>query len=89
MSMESKKNIIQIIEKATDYFVYDKIYYFTGIDIVEGKINVRTTGDVWKATRFNNDMSLDEVKPLCKFIKANLGKRYEIKIITITLNYEV
>ena len=85
--MESKKNVIQIIKKASNQFEYNEIYYFTDISCYNGRTNIRTTGDIWSATKFEN-MTPNDAEAWCKFIKSILGKHYEINIKTISLNYE-
>ena len=82
--MEAKKNVIEIVKKATNQFEYDEHYYFTEVVVVEGKTSVRSTGDIWKATCFNN-MKPKEAEMWCNFIKAYFGKHYEINIKTISL----
>jgi len=86
--MEAKKNVIQIVKKATNQFEYDEHYYFTEVVVVEGKTSIRSTGDIWEATRFNN-MTPNEAAAWCNFIKANFGKHYDINIKTISLNYDL
>ena len=86
--MEAKKNVIEIIKKATNQFEYDEHYYFTEVVVVEGKTSIRSTGDIWKATRFNN-MTPKDAATWCNFIKAYLGKHYEINIKTISLTYNI
>lgn len=88
MNMESTKNVIEIVKKATNQFEYDEHYYFTEVVVFEGKTSIRSTGDVWEATRFNN-LSANEAAAWCNFIKANLGKHYEINIKTISLTYNI
>ena len=46
------------------------------------------TGDVWEAAKFK-DMTSNEAAAWCNFIKAILGKRYEINIKTISLTYNL
>ena len=86
--MESKKNVIEIIKKATNQFEYDEHYYFTEVVVVEGKTSIRSTGDIWKATRFNN-MTEIEQDAWYRFIKSFFGKHYEINIKTISLIYDI
>ena len=85
--MESTKNVIEIIKKPSNQFEYEEHYYFTNVETntVHGT-SIRMTGDIWEATRFNN-LSANEAAAWCNFIKAILGKRYEINIKTITLKY--
>ena len=86
--MEAKKNVIEIIKKATNQFEYDEHYYFTEVVVVEGKTSIHLTGDIWNATRFNN-MTAKDAEAWCNFIKAHFGKHYEINIKTISLNYDL
>ena len=86
--MEAKKNVIEIVKKATNQFEYDEHYYFTEVVVVEGKTSIRLTGDIWKATRFNN-MTAKEEDSWYNFIKAHFDKHYEINIKTISLNYNL
>ena len=86
--MEAKKNVIEIVKKATNQFEYDEHYYFTEVAIVEGKTKILFTGDIWEATRFNN-LSANEAAAWCNFIKAYFGKHYEINIKTISLTYDL
>ena len=88
MSMESTKNVIEIVKKPSNQFEYEEHYYFTEVAIVEGKTKILFTGDIWNATRFNN-LSANEAAAWCNFIKANLGKHYEINIKTISLTYNI
>ena len=78
--MESKKNVIEIVKKATNQFEY--------VVVVDGKTSIRSTGDIWKATCFNNMKSKD-AEMWCNFIKAYFGKHYEINIKTISLTYNL
>lgn len=86
--MEAKKNVIEIVKKATNQFEYDEHYYFTEVVVVEGKTSIRSTGDIWKATHFNN-MKPKDTEMWCNFIKAYFGKHYEINIKTISLIYDL
>lgn len=86
--MESKKNVIEIIKKATNQFEYDEHYYFTEVVVVEGKTSIRSTGDIWEAAKFK-DMTSNEAAAWCNFIKAILGKHYEINVKTISLTYNL
>ena len=88
MNMESTKNVIEIIKKASNQFEYDEHYYFTGVDVADGKTNIQTTGDIWKALRFQN-MSSTDAEAWCTFIKKFLGKHYKVWIKTISLSYEL
>ena len=87
MEMESKKNVIEIVKKPSNQFEYEEHYYFTGVNL-EGKTSIRSTGDIWKATRFN-DMKSKDAEMWCNFIKAYFGKHYEINIKTISLTYNL
>lgn len=88
MNMESTKNVIEIVKKPSNQFEYEEHYYFTEVVVVEGKTSIRSTGDIWNATRFNN-MTPKDAEAWCNFIKANLGKHYEINIKTISLAYNL
>ena len=84
--MEAKKNVIEIIKKATNQFEYDEHYYFTEVVVVEGKTTIGMTGDIWKATRFN-EMECNEQDAWYRFIKSFFGKHYVVNIKTISLSY--
>ena len=86
--MEAKKNVIEIVKKATNQFEYDEHYYFTEVVVVEGKTSIRSTGDIWKATCFNN-MTEIEQDTWYRFIKSFFDKHYEINIKTISLTYDL
>lgn len=88
MNMESTKNVIEIVKMPSNQFEYEEHYYFTEVAIVEGKTKIRFTGDIWEATRFNN-MTANEEDVWYDFIKANLGKHYEVYIKTISLTYNL
>lgn len=87
--METRKQVIQIIKKASNQSEYDEYYYFTNVAINDaGKTIIQVTGDIWKAVRFDN-MSSKEIQTWCTFIKNILGKRNHVSIKTIILNYEL
>ena len=86
--MESVKDVIQIIKKASNQYEYDEYYYFTEISVTDGKTNILTTGDIWKATRFNC-MTPNIANNWCSFIKSFFGKHYKICVKTIKLNYNL
>lgn len=86
--MEAKKNVIEIVKKATNQFEYDEHYYFTGINLEFNGTTIDMTGDVWEAAKFK-DMTSNEAAAWCNFLKAMLGKRYEINIKTISLIYDI
>lgn len=86
--MESVKDVIQITKKASNQFEYDEHYYFTEISVTDGKTNILTTGDIWKATRFNC-MTPNIANNWCSFIKSFLGKHYQVNVINISLNYDL
>ena len=86
--MESKKNVIEIVKKATNQFEYDEHYYFTGVNLEFNGTTIDMTGDVWEAAKFK-DMTSNEAAAWCNFLKAMLGKRYEINIKTISLIYDI
>lgn len=86
--MESVKDVIQIIKKASNQFEYDEHYYFTEISVADGKTNILTTCDIWKATRFNC-MTPNIANNWCSFIKSFFGKHYEVCVKTIKLNYNL
>ena len=88
MSMESTKNVIEIVKKASNQFEYEEHYYFTEVAIVEGKTKILFTGDIWNATRFNNMTDIEQ-DAWYRFIKSILGKHYEITIKTISLTYNI
>ena len=86
--MNSTKNVIEIIKHARHQFEYDEHYYFTEVQIIEGKTSIRTTGDIWKATRFN-EMTEIEQNAWYKFIKSFFGKHYTVNFKTISLTYDI
>ena len=86
--MEAKKNVIEIVKKATNQFEYDEHYYFTGVNLEFNGTTIDMTGDVWEAAKFK-DMTSNEAAAWCNFLKAMLGKRYEINIKTISLIYDI
>lgn len=88
MNMESIKNVIEIIKKPSNQFEYEEHYYFTGVNLGVNGTTIEMTGDVWEATKFKN-MTSNEAAAWCNFIKAILGKRYEINIKTISLTYNL
>lgn len=88
MNMESIKNVIEIVKKPSNQFEYEEHYYFTGVNLGFNGTNIEMTGDVWEATKFK-DMTSNEAAAWCNFIKAILGKRYEINIKTISLTYNL
>jgi hypothetical protein len=88
MEMESKKNVIEIVKKPSNQFEYEEHYYFTGVNLEFNVTDIRMTGDVWEATKFK-DMTSNEAAAWCNFLKAILGKRYEINIKTISLTYNL
>jgi len=86
--MESKKNVIEIVKNPSNQFEYKEYYYFTGVNLEFNGTTIGMTGDVWEATKFN-EMTSNEATTWCNFIKAILGKRYEINIKTISLTYNL
>ena len=86
--MNSTKNIIEIIKKATNQFEYDEHYYFTEVQIIEGKTTIGMTVDICKATRFNK-MTEIEQDAWYMFIKSFFGKHYVVNIQTISLTYDI
>ena len=88
MEMESKKNVIEIVKKPSNQFEYEEHYYFTGVNLEFNVTDISMTGDVWEATKFK-DMTSNEAAAWCNFIKAILGKRYEINIKIISLTYNL
>lgn len=88
MNMESIKNVIEIVKKPSNQFEYEEHYYFTGVNLGVNGTTIEMTGDVWEATKFKN-MTSNEAAAWCNFIKAILGKRYEINIKTISLTYNL
>ena len=88
MEMESKKNVIEIVKKPSNQFEYEEHYYFTGVNLEFNVTDISMTGDVWEATKFK-DMTSNEAAAWCNFLKAILGKRYEINIKTISLTYNL
>ena len=88
MSMESIKNVIEIVKKPSNQFEYEEHYYFTGVNLEFNVTDISMTGDVWEATKFK-DMTSNEAAAWCNFLKAILGKRYEINIKTISLTYNL
>ena len=88
MEMESKKNVIEIVKKPSNQFEYEEHYYFTGVNLEFNVTDISMTGDVWEATKFK-DMTSNEAAAWCNFLKAILGKRYEINIKTISLTYNI
>ena len=86
--MESKKNVIEIVKKPSNQFEYEEHYYFTGVNLEFNVTDISMTGDVWEATKFK-DMTSNEAAAWCNFLKAILGKRYEINIKTISLTYNI
>ena len=88
MNMESIKNVIEIVKKPSNQFEYEEHYYFTGVNLGFNGTTIDMTGDVWEATKFK-DMTSNEAAAWCNFIKAILGKRYEINIKTISLTYNL
>lgn len=88
MNMESIKNVIEIVKKPSNQFEYEEHYYFTGVNLGFNGTTIEKTGDVWEATKFK-DMTANEAAAWCNFIKAILGKRYEINIKTISLTYNL
>jgi hypothetical protein len=88
MEMESKKNVIEIVKKPSNQFEYEEHYYFTGVNLEFNVTDIGMTGDVWEATKFK-DMTSNEAAAWCNFLKAILGKRYEINIKTISLTYNI
>lgn len=88
MNMESIKNVIEIVKKPSNQFEYEEHYYFTGVNLRFNGTTIDMTGDVWEATKFK-DMTSNEAAAWCNFIKAILGKRYEINIKTISLTYNL
>ena len=87
MNMESIKNVIEIVKKPSNQFEYEE-HYFTGVNLRFNGTTIDMTGDVWEATKFK-DMTSNEAAAWCNFIKAILGKRYEINIKTISLTYNL
>ena len=87
--MESKKNVIEIVKKPSNQFEYEEHRYFTNVD-TNSHLNtsIGMTGDIWEATRFNN-LTANEAAAWCNFLKAILGKHYEINIKTISLTYNL
>ena len=88
MNMESIKNVIEIVKKPSNQFEYEEHYYFTGVNLEFNVTDISMTGDVWEATKFK-DMTSNEAAAWCNFLKAILGKRYEINIKTISLTYNL
>ena len=88
MNMESIKNVIEIVKKPSNQFEYEEHYYFTGVNLGFNGTNIEMTGDVWESAKFKN-MNSNEAAAWCNFIKAILGKRYEINIKTISLTYNL
>jgi len=88
MEMESKKNVIEIVKKPSNQFEYEEHYYFTGVNLEFNVTDIKMTGDVWEAAKFK-DMTSNEAAAWCNFLKAILGKRYEINIKTISLTYNL
>lgn len=88
MNMESIKNVIEIVKKPSNQFEYEEHYYFTGVNLGFNGTTIGKTGDVWEAAKFK-DMTANEAAAWCNFIKAILGKRYEINIKTISLTYNL
>lgn len=88
MNMESIKNVIEIVKKPSNQFEYEEHYYFTGVNLGVNGTTIEMTGDVWEAAKFK-DMNSNEAAAWCNFIKAILGKRYEINIKTISLTYNL
>lgn len=88
MEMESKKNVIEIVKKPSNQFEYEEHYYFTGVNLEFNVTDISMTGDVWEATKFK-DMTSNEAAAWCNFLKAILGKCYEINIKTISLTYNL
>ena len=86
--MESTKNVIEIVKKPSNQFEYEEHYYFTGVNLEFNVTDISMTGDVWEATKFK-DMTSNEAAAWCNFLKAILGKRYEINIKTISLTYNI
>ena len=86
--MESTKNVIEIVKKPSNQFEYEEHYYFTGVNLEFNVTDISMTGDVWEATKFK-DMTSNEAAAWCNFLKAILGKRYEINIKTISLTYNL
>ena len=88
MNMESIKNVIEIVKKPSNQFEYEEHYYFTGVNLGFNGTNIEMIGDVWESAKFKN-MNSNEAAAWCNFIKAILGKRYEINIKTISLTYNL
>lgn len=88
MNMESIKNVIEIVKKPSNQFEYEEHYYFTGVNLGVNGTTIEMTGDVWESAKFK-DMTSNEAVAWCNFIKAILGKRYEINIKTISLTYNL
>ena len=88
MNMESIKNVIEIVKKPSNQFEYEEHYYFTGVNLGFNGTTIEMTGDVWESAKFK-DMTSNEAAAWCNFIKAILGKRYEINIKTISLTYNL
>lgn len=86
--MESKKNVIEIVKKPSNQFEYEEHHYFTDVNIEFNVTTIGMTGDVWEAAKFK-DMTPNEAAAWCNFLKAILGKRYEINIKTISLMYNL
>ena len=88
MEMESKKNVIEIVKMSSNQFEYEEHYYFTGVNLEFNGTTIGMTGDVWEAAKFK-DITSNEAAAWCNFLKAILGKRYEINIKTISLTYNL
>lgn len=86
--MESKKNVIEILKKPSNQFEYEEHYYFRGVNLEFNVTTIDMTGDIWEAAKFK-DMTSNEAAAWCNFLKAILGKRYEINIKTISLSYNI
>ena len=73
-----------------DVFSFGEVmnYHFVSSAWVNGIAFIEMTGDVWEAAKFK-DMTSNEAAAWCNFIKAILGKRYEINIKTISLTYNL
>ena len=90
--MNIKKNVIEVIKKPDYPSGYNEIYYFTGISLDNnGHISVNTTPNIWDALRFmcnpNFDSENKKLMALVDFIQFFYGRKYEVNVISINLEY--
>lgn len=90
--MNIKKNVIEVIKKPDYPSGYNEHYYFTNVSLDnDGHISVNITSDIWSATRFICDPKFDaenkKINALIDFVKAFYGRKYEVRIIPINLEY--